>query len=124
LRASGAKSREVSPSAGRLPTRAIYYDTSETDPLIARPSNQELTTMTLKRSHRQTARRLEFLDTLMDSYMNWRDHSRAVDESFRRWTDSTCGDRRMAYGQYLTALDREERAAHGYKRTLEQTQAT
>jgi hypothetical protein len=80
--------------------------------------------MNLKRSHRQSARRLEFLDTLMHSYMNWREHSRAVDESYRRWTDSTGRERGIAYDQYLNALDREERAAHRYKRTLEHTQAT
>jgi hypothetical protein len=80
--------------------------------------------MKLKRSHRQSARRLEFLDALMDSYMNWRDHSRAVDESYRRWTDSTGGERGAAYDQYLTALDHEERAAHRYKHTLEHTRAT
>jgi hypothetical protein len=80
--------------------------------------------MNLKRSHRQSARRLEFLDTLMDSYMNWRDHSRAVDDSYRRWTDSTGRERGIAYDQYLNALDREERAAHGYKRTLEHAQTT
>jgi len=73
--------------------------------------------MKLKRSHRQSVRTLESLDTLMDSYMTWRHHSRAVDESYR-------GDRGMAYDEYLTALDREERAAHGYEHTLEHTQAT
>jgi hypothetical protein len=56
--------------------------------------------------------------------MNWRDHSRAVDEFYRRWTYSTGHERGIAYDQYLNALDREERAAHGYKRTLEHTQAT
>ena len=80
--------------------------------------------MKLKRSHRQAVRRLESLDTLMDSYLSWRDHSRAVDESYRRWTNSSAGDRGTAYDEYLTALDREERAAHGYERTLEYTQAT
>ena len=80
--------------------------------------------MKLKRSHRQSVRRLESLDASMDSYLSWRDHSRAVDESYRRWADSTAGDRGMAYHEYLTALDREERAAHGYEHTLEHTQAT
>jgi hypothetical protein len=79
--------------------------------------------MTLKRPHRQSARRLDFLDALMDSYMNWRDHSRAVEESYRLWDDSTGGDRRVAYDQYLTALDREEHAAHGYEHTLAETRA-
>ena len=40
--------------------------------------------MNLKRSHRQPARRLELLDTMMDSYMNWREHSRPVDESHQK----------------------------------------
>jgi hypothetical protein len=82
-----------------------------------------MTTVNLKRSHRQSARRLDLLDTHMDSYLNWRAKSRAVDESYRRWTHSTGGDRGVAYDQYLTALDREERAAHRYKRALECTQA-
>jgi hypothetical protein len=79
--------------------------------------------MTLKRSHRQSTRRLDFLDALMDSYVNWRDHSRAVEESYRRWTDATGGDRAIAYDQYLLALDREERAAHGYRHTVEHAQS-
>jgi hypothetical protein len=60
----------------------------------------------------------------MESYVNWRDQSRAVDESYRRWTDSSGRERGIAYDQYLNALDSEERAARGYKRTLEHTQAT
>jgi hypothetical protein len=83
-----------------------------------------MTTVNLKRSHRRSARRLALVHTPIDSYLNWRDQSRAVDESYRRWTHSTAGDRGVAYAQYLTALDREERAANGYKCTLEYTQAT
>jgi hypothetical protein len=79
--------------------------------------------MKLKRARRQSVRRLNSLDALMDSYMSWREHSRAVDASYRRWADSTAGDRSVAYAEYLTALDREERAAHGYEHALEHTQA-
>jgi hypothetical protein len=79
--------------------------------------------MKLKRAHRQSVRRLKSLDTMMDSYMSWQEHSRAVNESYRRWVDSTADDRSIAYDEYLTALDREERAAHGYAHTLEHTQA-
>jgi hypothetical protein len=85
---------------------------------------QEPTTMNLKRSHRQSVRRLEFLDTLMDSYMNWRDHSREVDESYRSWVASTASDRGIAYARYLAALDREAHAAHGYKHALDRAQPT
>jgi hypothetical protein len=91
---------------------------------IGQASNQELTMMKLKRAHRQSVRRLKSLDALMDSYLSWLEHSRAVDESYRRWADSTAGDRTVAYDEYLTALDREEHAAHGYEHTLEHTQAT
>lgn len=79
--------------------------------------------MTLKRSHRQSIRRLDFLDALMDSYINWRNDSRAVEESYRRWTASTGGDRGLAFDQYLLALDREERAAYGYRHALEHAQS-
>ena len=80
--------------------------------------------MRLKRAHRHSVRRLEPLDILMDSYVSWREHSRAVDESYRRWANSTAGHRGLAYDEYLAALDREERAAYGYEHTLEHTQAT
>jgi hypothetical protein len=114
---SGAN-RKGSCVTSRLPTRGIYYAPAEIE------STQERTTVNLKSSHRQSARRLEFLGTLMDSYMNWRDHSRAVNESYRRWADSTASDRGIAYDRYLAVLDREEHAAHGYKHALDPAQAT
>jgi hypothetical protein len=76
--------------------------------------------MNLKRSRPRPASRLDLLDTLMDSYVNWRDKSRAVDESYRRWTVSTGGERGVAFDQYLAALDREEHAACGYEHAVEQ----
>ena len=59
----------------------------------------------------------------MDSYISWHEHSRAVNESYRRWANSTPDNRSIAYDEYLTALDGEERAAHGYAHTLEHAQA-
>src|SRR6478736_6138440 len=41
--------------------------------------------MNLKRAPRTRAARLERLDALMDSYLHWRDESRAVAESYRNW---------------------------------------
>jgi hypothetical protein len=47
--------------------------------------------------------------------MNWRDESRAVDECYRRWTVAAKGERDIAFMRYVAALDREARAAGGYR---------
>ena len=43
-------------------------------------------------------------------------------ESYRNWRSATRPDREGAFDEYLAALDREERAAGGYRRAVEQTQ--
>lgn len=78
--------------------------------------------MNLKRPPRTHAPRLEFLDALMDTYLHWRDESRAVAESYRNWRSAPGPDREGAFDEYLAALDREEHAARGYRRVVEQTQ--
>jgi hypothetical protein len=77
--------------------------------------------MNLKRASRPRAPRLEFLDALMDSYLHWRDESRAVAESYRNWRCAPRPRRDVAFDEYLAALDREEHAARGYRRMVEQT---
>jgi hypothetical protein len=72
----------------------------------------------------QTAERhLELLDTVMDRYMQWRDESRAVQGSYRRWQTAGREERDDAFDRYLGALDREEQAAHGYRLVVERTRA-
>ena len=78
--------------------------------------------MNLKRAPRRRAARLELLDVLMDSYLKWRDESRAVAESYRNWRSAPRRGRDLAFDEYLAALDREEDAACGYRRAVEQTQ--
>jgi hypothetical protein len=75
--------------------------------------------MNLKRSSRGRAIRLEGLDASLDTYMNWRDESRALDECYRRWTVAAKGGRDIAFERYVAALDREERAAGGYRHFVE-----
>ena len=67
--------------------------------------------------------RLAFLDTVMDSYVRWRDESRTVQESYGQWQTAGREERIDAFDRYVAALDREERAAHGYRRVVEQTHA-
>ena len=76
--------------------------------------------MNLKRAPRDRRPRLEFLDALMDSYVQWRDESRAVTESYRYWHAAPAPDRDAAFDDYFAALDREEDAACDYRRVVEQ----
>jgi hypothetical protein len=71
--------------------------------------------------HQYTDRRLALLDTVMDSYVLWRDESRAVREFYRKWQTAGREERDDAFDRYLRALDREEHAAHGYRLVIEQT---
>jgi hypothetical protein len=77
--------------------------------------------MTLKRPPRKQNCRLEVLDTVMDSYVHWRDESRAVADSYRHWHAAAGRERDAAFARYLEALDREEHAAWGYRRVVEQS---
>lgn len=76
--------------------------------------------MKLKKAPRSGIGRLERLDTLRQSYAQWRDESRAVAESYRRWHFAPGSERGIAFGEYAAALDREEQAACGYRRAVEQ----
>ena len=79
--------------------------------------------MNLKRALRPRAPRLELLDVLMDSYLRWRDESRAVAESYRNWRSAPRRCRDVAFDEYLAALDREEHAACGYRRLVDRAHA-
>ena len=66
---------------------------------------------------------LALLDAIMDSYLRWREASGAVKESYRQWQTAARGERGNAFDRYVSALDREETAALGYRRLTEQTHA-
>jgi hypothetical protein len=80
--------------------------------------------MNLKRPPRYGKSRLELLDTLMDGYVQWRDESRAVAESYRTWHSAASSERDVAFDRHVAALDREEHAACGYRRVVEQAHET
>jgi len=77
--------------------------------------------MILKRAPR-TREGLARLDAVMDSYLQWRAESRAVDELYRTWRSAPRPSRDVAFDEYLAALDREEHAARGYRRVVQETQ--
>jgi hypothetical protein len=107
-----------------------YYGASQSAP--NRPIQLGTASMKLKRASRNPRHRpeaepdathLALLDTLMDSYVRWRDETRTVHESYRQWQTAGREERGDAFDRYVTALDREEHAAHGYRRVVEQTSA-
>ena len=79
--------------------------------------------MNLKRSPRRGADRLDLLDATMESYVNWRDESRAVAESYRTWSLAVGRERDAAFDRYVAALDREEHAACSYGRLVDRAHA-
>lgn len=60
------------------------------------------------------------IDRLVAAYVEWREESNAVRESYSR-CDTTRGHRlRLAFAAYFAALDREEQAAGEYAACVEQ----
>ena len=55
------------------------------------------------------------VDALFDTYLEWRDESKAVERAYERWTESEGGERHLAYAVYRAALEREEKAADVYE---------
>lgn len=54
-------------------------------------------------------------------YACWRRQTEAVAESYRSWRRAPRDERRLAYADYVAALDREEHAACAYRRVVERT---
>jgi hypothetical protein len=61
-----------------------------------------------RRTDTQAARRT------MDAYVDWKEQSVAVRDTYSRWGDARRADARAAYLAYVTALDREARASEAY----------
>jgi hypothetical protein len=54
------------------------------------------------------------IDELLEGYVSWREACGAVWRAYERWIGSDRGERALAYGAYLAALDGEECAARAY----------
>ena len=55
---------------------------------------------------------------LMDVYVDWREESAALEESYGRWSIASDADRALAFTAYKAALEREEQAAIVYRNHL------
>jgi hypothetical protein len=54
------------------------------------------------------------LNTLIDSYVDWREECVAVQAAYDWWRDRPHGELATAFLAYRAALDREERASEVY----------
>jgi hypothetical protein len=61
-----------------------------------------------------TLSRKRLVDKLVEAYVAWRETSARVDHAYRSWASGTGPRGGVAFGQYLAALDAEERAAEVY----------
>jgi hypothetical protein len=65
---------------------------------------------------------LAFLDASIDSYVRWRDASRAVAEAYRHWglaERAERAERDLAFDRYAAALDHEEVTARRYRQVVD-----
>ena len=58
------------------------------------------------------------VDVMLDRYVCWREECAAVQQAYKRWSVAARAEREPAYGRYLAAVTREERAAALYERQL------
>lgn len=54
------------------------------------------------------------VDEMMDAYVDWREACILVSDAYRWWSIAAGPDATVAFGWYMTALDREERTAEIY----------
>jgi hypothetical protein len=58
------------------------------------------------------------VDKMMDAYVDWHEACLRVSDAYRIWLSATGPYVSAAFGWYMTALDREERAAEIYARLV------
>jgi hypothetical protein len=60
----------------------------------------------------------------MDEYVSWREECSNVAASYARWSQASRREQALAFGAYVAALDREERAAAVYGQLTDRFAAT
>src|SRR2546421_7247684 len=63
--------------------------------------------------------REQLIDEAFARYLDWLAESEAVNAAYRAWSRAPRTDGALPFAAYGTALDREERAATGYRPVME-----
>jgi hypothetical protein len=77
-----------------------------------------------ERSHGPEPRSVEVtssrsLDDLVDDYVSWREACGAVSDAYAHWQDAGRQERKLAFSEYVAALNCEEEAAMVYQQAVE-----
>ena len=83
-------------------------------------ARRAMTIRIVTRSH--AAGRDQLVDVAIDSYINWREQSRAVVEAYEMWAKAPGAQRPLAFFGYQAALDQEELATSNYASALQAVQ--
>ncbi len=67
--------------------------------------------------------RRKYLDDLVDDYVSWREACGTVSLAYDNYKRAGREDRKLAFNEYIAALDCEEGAATVYQRSVEQLAA-
>ena len=68
-------------------------------------------------------RKKRLVDTLMEAYVSWREACLRVSDAYATWTSERGSRATVAFGSYMSALDREEEAAGIYAGLVRRTTA-
>jgi hypothetical protein len=58
-------------------------------------------------------------DEVIETYVSWREACVAVERTYTDWCRTPRGERRLAHAVHVSALDREECAAHAHREAVE-----
>ena len=58
-------------------------------------------------------------DEVIETYVSWREACVAVEWTYAEWCRTPRDDRRLAHALHVSALDREECAAHAHREAVE-----
>jgi hypothetical protein len=65
------------------------------------------------------AARERLADEVIETYVSWREARAAVERTYAQWCRTPLGERRLAHAVHISALDREECAAHAHREAVE-----
>jgi hypothetical protein len=60
----------------------------------------------------------QVIDSVIDAYIDWREECAALEYAYLRWAGADALDAELAFAEYMTRLDREERASALYAELL------
>ncbi len=66
----------------------------------------------------------QYLDDMVDVYVTWREACGEVSEAYANWQCAGRTEQKLAFGEYIAALDREEDAATLYQHAVKRLAAT